>query len=279
MGLGDLQATPVQSVYPGVEIHATMAASILQNMFLYRPGWADGAELATLILFGVVLSLLFPFLGPLWATVVSLLSLTTLIVSTNWLWKSDGLVLPIVLTFLLISGLTLFNIAYGFFSEQRRRSELKQAFSEYVPAAHIDKLLSSRGMAAFEGEKRDMTVLFMDIRNFTTISEKLSIVDLKRLLNFFFTEMTGIIFKHGGTIDKYVGDMVMSFWGAPLTDQQNAQHGVESALEMLSTTFSLKSTLLDMELPAVNVGIGLNSGPIECGRYGFQISTFLYGNR
>lgn len=268
VGLGDLQATPIQSVYPGVEIHADVAASILQKFFLYRPAWAAGAELATLLLFGIILSLVFPFMGPLWIAIISLLSLSTLISLSTWLWRVDGLVLPLVLSCVLIITLTLFNTAYGFFTENKRRDELKRAFSEYVPAAHIDQIINTKNIAGFEGEKRDMTALFMDIRSFTTISEKLSITEIKQMLNFFFTEMTGVLFKHDGTIDKYVGDMVMAFWGAPLQDQHHAQHGVAAALEMKSTMYAIRPKLREMNLPEISVGIGLNSGPMNVGDMG-----------
>lgn len=268
VGLGDLQATPMQGVYPGVEIHADVAASILQKFFLYRPPWTAGAELATLLFFGILLSFLFPFIGPYWMAISSFLSISFLIAITTWFWRTDGMVLPLVLPCILIIGIIIFNTAYGFFTETKRRSELKRAFSEYVPAAYVDQIMSARNVAGFEGEKREMTALFMDIRSFTTISEKLSITDIKRMLNFFFTEMTGVIFNNSGTIDKYVGDMVMAFWGAPLQDQQHAQHGVAAALEMQATMYRIRPTLREMNLPEISVGIGLNSGPMNVGDMG-----------
>lgn len=280
VGLGDLVATSINSVYPGVEIHANVAASILQKTFLYRPAWADGAQLATIIFFGVLLSLIFPFLGPFWSMLISIISLAILVLSTSWFWRMQGLVVPLVLPSILIIVLSLFNLAYGFFTETKRRSELKQAFSEYVPSAHIDQIIKNKDVMTFEGEKRDMTVLFMDIRNFTSISEKLTIVELKQLLNYFFTEMTGVIFKNNGTIDKYVGDMVMAFWGAPLPDLMHAQHAVESGMEMIKTLQKIRAKLPEMNLPDVNVGIGLNSGLMNVGDMGskFRRSYTVLGD-
>ncbi len=268
VGLGDLQATPIQSVYPGVEIHADVAASILQKYFLYRPSWAAGVELATLLLFGILLSILYPYIGPVWMGLCSILSLSLIVSVTSYFWRYDGLVLPIVLSCSLIIGLALFNLTYGFFTENKRRSELKKAFAEYVPPDYVEQIINAKNIAGFEGEKREMTALFMDIRSFTSISEKLSISDIKRMLNFFFTEMTGVLFKHNGTIDKYVGDMVMAFWGAPLPDQQHAQHGVESAMEMRATMYSIRPTLREMDLPEISVGIGLNTGDMNVGDMG-----------
>lgn len=270
VGLGDLQATPIQSVYPGVEIHADVAASILQKSFLYRPAWSAGAELTVLLLFGIILSILYPYIGPVWMGICSILTLTLIISLSAYFWRYDGLVLPIVLSCILIIVLALFNLTYGFFTENKRRSELKKAFSEYVPPEYVEQIIDATNIAGFEGEKREMTALFMDIRSFTSISEKLSISDIKKMLNFLFTEMTGVIFKHHGTIDKYVGDMVMAFWGAPLPDQNHAQHGVESALEMRETMYKIRPKLVDMNLPEINVGIGLNTGDMNVGDMGSE---------
>jgi adenylate cyclase len=113
-----------------------------------------------------------------------------------------------------------------------------------------------------------MSVLFMDIRDFTMISEKLGIADLKKLLNFFLTEMTSVIFKHGGTIDKYVGDMIMAFWGAPLSDRDHARHAILAGLDMLNTTYQLQEKLTAMNLPNIRVGIGVNTGMMDVGDMG-----------
>src|SRR3990167_3765071 len=121
---------------------------------------------------------------------------------------------------------------YGYLFETRKRVELKQMFGQYVPEKHIDEMLRSGSSFALHGEDRDMSVLFADIRNFTTISEGLTATELVDMLNTFFTPMTELIFKNQGTIDKYVGDLIMAFWGAPLKDENHAEHAIQSALEM-----------------------------------------------
>jgi len=121
---------------------------------------------------------------------------------------------------------------------------------------------------SFEGESKELTVLFSDIRSFTTISEGLNATQLKKLLNDFFTPITGIIFDHSGTIDKYVGDMVMAFWGAPIDDDKHRSHAVLAALEMLDKVEALKPEFREQGFPEVNVGIGINTGVMNVGDMG-----------
>ena len=129
------------------------------------------------------------------------------------LWADYQLDFSLVLTLLLILRVTATNLIYGFLSESQTRKVIKRMFDQYVPPAHIDSMLADPDNYTFEGESRELTVLFSDIRSFTTISEALTASELKTLLNDFFTPITEIIFENNGTIDKYVGDMVMAFWG------------------------------------------------------------------
>lgn len=129
------------------------------------------------------------------------------------LWADYQLDFSLVLTLLLILLVTATNLIYGFLSESQTRKVIKGMFDQYVPPAHIDSMLAGPDNCTFEGESRELTVLFSDIRSFTTISEALKASELKTLLNDFFAPITEIIFENNGTIDKYVGDMVMAFWG------------------------------------------------------------------
>ncbi len=146
----------------------------------------------------------------------------------------------LVLLLMLVFVVTAINIIYGFLSESQSRKVIKGMFDQYVPPAHIDSMLKNPDAYSFEGESKEMKVLFSDIRSFTTISEGLSATQLKKLLNDFFTPIIGIIFEYQGTIDKYVGDMVMAFWGAPLDDPNHRYHAVKAALEMLEKVEELK---------------------------------------
>lgn len=269
-GLFDWRATPVSPVYPGVEVHATILAGIMEQSFPYRPVWARGADFAYILACGIMLAALLPFLSPL-----ALLAITTGFISitlyiNTWLWQSYGYAMSMTVPVLSILLLATFNLAYGFLIEMRRKNELKEMFGQYIPPALVDEISRNHGNLGFDGESREMTVLFADIRSFTTISESLSATELKNMLNLFFTPMTEIIFQHRGTIDKYVGDMIMAFWGAPLADKQHARHAIEASLQMLQRVKQLKKEFTAHGLPEINIGIGLNSGTMNVGNMGSE---------
>ncbi len=267
-GLSDLRATAVQGVFPGVEIQATIADGILGNSFPYKPAWAHGVEIISTLILGLILVFLLPSFGPRILSILIFLIPAILMLATSLLWEKTGLILSTLIPILLSIVLTLTNMVYGYLSEMFHREQLKTMFGQYVPAKHIDEMLKSPGDYALYGEDREMTVLFADIRNFTTVSEHLSASQLKEMLNQFFTPMTEIIFKHHGTIDKYVGDLIMAFWGAPLEDKDHTQHALEAALEMQKKIKKLKLIFEKSGWPELNVGIGINSGIMSVGDMG-----------
>jgi len=182
-------------------------------VFPYRPDWESGALFFIIMVLGIAMSMSFPFMN---AAVLAGAAFT-LLVGSVWfnfqLWANYKLDFSLVLLLLVIIMVTSVNLIYGFLAESQTRKTIKGMFDQYVPPAHIDSMLNDPDNCTFEGESNELTVLFSDIRSFTTISEALSASELKTLLNDFFTPITEIIFKHNGTIDKYVGDMVMAFWG------------------------------------------------------------------
>jgi adenylate cyclase len=271
-GLGDLPATSVESVFPGVEIQATIADGILSNNFSYKPAWAEGVEIFLTLVLGILFSLLFPYFGPRLLSLMIILVPAFLIFFNNVLWEKTGLIISIFIPILLTLFLAIINMIYGYLFETRRRESLKEMFGQYVPEEHIDEMLSAAGSNyGLYGEDREMTVLFADIRNFTTISESLTATQLKEMLNDFFTPMTEIIFKHKGTIDKYVGDMIMAFWGAPMKDKRHSQHAMLAALDMQKKLTNMQPLLAARGWPTIQIGIGLNSGIMSVGDMG---STF-----
>lgn len=269
-GLGDIKATAIESTFPGVEIQATIADGILTDNFSYRPPWALGAEVSLTLILGIIIAWLFPYMGPRLLSIMIILIPVALIYANNWLWVKSGLIISIFIPIMLTIVLAIENIIYGYLFETRRREHLKEMFGQYVPAKHIDEMLTSSGSSVFGmyGDDREMTVLFADVRNFTMISENLSATQLKELLNGLFTPMTEIIFKHRGTIDKYVGDLIMAFWGAPLKDKRHAQHAISAALEMQQKLKELRPTLSNGSGHEIHIGIGLNSGIMSVGDMG-----------
>jgi adenylate cyclase len=269
-GLNDLHATPIFNSYPGVEIHANIIAGLLDSHFPVQPLWADRANFYTLLALSLLLVLLLPLLSPVRLVLVTLSIAAMLILVNLWLWTAYGYALNIATPLILVLLLAVMNTVYGFASESQERSQLKGMFGQYVPQELVEAMSRNPQNFGFDGDSREMSVLFADIRNFTTISETLSANDLKRLLNEFFTAMTEIIFRQQGTIDKYVGDMLMAFWGAPLANPRHPGQAIEAALDMLSTIEQLNPRLKIMGLPEISIGIGVNSGTMNVGNMGSE---------
>lgn len=267
-GQGDLKATAIQSIYPGVEIQATVADGILTDNFSYKPAWAIGAEISLTILLGLLCIFTFPYLGPRSLSILILLIPNIFIFSNSWLWEKTGLIISIFVPMSLCVLLAVFNMIYGYLFETRKREKLKDMFGQYVPTGHIDEMLESTKELALSGETREMTVLFADIRNFTTLSEPLSASQLKEMLNEFFTPMTEIIFKYRGTIDKYIGDMIMAFWGAPLKDKHHARHAIITCLEMQQVVDKINIIFAEKGWDKIAIGIGINTGLMNVGDMG-----------
>ena len=217
---------------------------------------------------GVILSAVLPVLGPALLAVAAVVLVGVAVWSNFALWSLYRMDLSLTLILLLILALVVINTAYGFLSERLTRKTIKGMFDQYVPPAHIDAMLQNPEAYSFSGESREMTVLFADIRDFTSVSEALTATELKQLLNEFFTPVTGIIFEHNGTVDKYVGDMIMAFWGAPLEDRNHRANAVSAALRILAEVERLRVEFPLRGFPAINIGIGVNTGMMNVGDMG-----------
>ena len=270
VGLVDIRSTPVSSVYPGVEVHASVLAGIIDGQFPFKPPWADGVDIVLTFGLGLLLSLVLPFSGVLLYVLASAVAAGIAVWVNLWLWIDQAFVTSLIGPLLAVVAVTSFNLVYGFFTETLAKRQLKSMFGQYVPPELVEEMSRNPEGITDDGERRELTVLFCDIRSFTTISEQLTASQLKDLLNRFFTPMTEIIFDHRGTIDKYVGDMIMAFWGAPLADPDHARNAIDTALMMLARTEELKPELARLGYPEVNIGIGLNTGPMNVGNMGSQ---------
>ncbi|MDB2449008.1 adenylate/guanylate cyclase domain-containing protein, partial [bacterium] len=268
VGLSDLRSTPVGTQFPGVEVHANLLNGLLAGSFPYTPDYGHTMTAFLLIILGVVFSLISSRLGPLALATATVLLLTVLVAINLSLWVTQHMALPLASSVLLTVALGTLHLLEGFLSERRHKQQVTNVFGQYVPKAHIERMLANPDAYGFEGDNREMTVLFSDVRSFTTISEKLSATQLKDLLNRYFTPITEVIFNHQGTIDKYVGDMVMAFWGAPLEDPHHPRHALEAAVALIATTEALNPELQQLGYPKIEVGIGLNTGPMNVGDMG-----------
>ncbi len=278
-GLMDLRSTPVGPVYPGVEIHANLLAGMLDNAIMQKPGYTLGAEVALLLLMGVVLAIALPLLSPLKGSLVSLAALAIAAGLNLAVWQG-GQILPIAAILLLIVALFVLNMSYGFFVEARAKRQITGLFGQYVPPELVDEMSENPENFTMEGESREMTVLFSDVRGFTTISEGLDPKELSKLMNDYMTPMTRIIHHQRGTIDKYIGDAIMAFWGAPLRDPDHARHAVLAALEMQAVLARLRPQFIARGWPEIRIGVGVNSGVMSVGNMGseFRMAYTVMGD-
>ncbi|WP_051207960.1 CHASE2 domain-containing protein [Saccharospirillum impatiens] len=268
VGLADLRTTPVGTQFPGVEIHATLLNALLAGDFPYTPDVAHSLTALILLILGIIYSTISSRVGPMGLVFATLVLLAVMIGVNFYFWQYQKVALPLASSLLLTISLGGLHLLQGFLGERRTKQHISSVFGQYVPQAHIDHMLAHPNEYGFAGENREMTVLFSDIRSFTTISESLDATELKDLLNRYFTPITESIFNHQGTIDKYVGDMVMAFWGAPLKDPLHARHALEAAMDMIDTLAVLNPELNDLGYPSIDVGIGLNTGPMNVGDMG-----------
>ncbi len=269
IGLADLRPTPVQASFPGVEIQANILHGILHpESIAYIPDWTAGATIVWLVILGLLMTIIYPLLQPM-SLVITGTALLLLSFSFNyWLWAYQHINLPVVMSLLLIMAVSSTYVVHFLLTENKDKKRIHSMFGQYVPLDHINKLIDNPEESSTDGEKREMTVLFSDIRNFTAISEPLSTHELKSFLNLYLTPITKIIFDNQGTIDKYVGDMVMAFWGAPLHHPQHAQQSVIAALEMQQTIINMQGEFQQMKLPEVAAGIGIHTGEMNVGDMG-----------
>ena len=279
-GLLDLRATPVHHVFPGVEVHASLLAGILEQRLHHRPAYTTGAEFLKLLAIAGLMLLLIGRLPVLWmmgATALLVAGVTAL----NLLAWQTYWVLPLAPALTLVFGLFLMDSAWGYFVESRRKQAIKRVFGHYVPPELVEEMSEDASQSfAMEGESREMTVLFSDVCGFTTISEKLPAREVRQLINDFLTPMTGVIHEHRGTIDKYIGDAIMAFWGAPLRDPAHASHAVDAALGMYAQLPALNQAFRERGWPELDIGIGLSTGEMTVGNMGsaFRMAYTVMGD-
>lgn len=278
-GLLDLRSTPVQNVFPGVEVHANIISGILDGTVNHKPAWTTGYEFVLLILLAISMALLLPMVSPLIAAAGTIGIALLTIAGTVFAWNSH-LILPLASPLSLIGLIFILHMTYGFFIESRGKRQLAHLFGHYIPPELVDEMSESPTDFSLDGENREMTVLFSDVRGFTTISEGMDPKQLTQLMNALLTPLTRVIHKNRGTIDKYMGDAIMSFWGAPLKDSEHARHALYAALEMMDELKIMQAEFKARGWPEVNMGIGLNTGNMSVGNMGseFRMAYTVLGD-
>lgn len=279
-GLLDLRTTPLEAAYPGVEIHANIIQGILDGRILHAPGYTKGYEFILISFIGILLTFTLPILSALYSTLIIIVSITILIVTNFYAWNSAQLVLPIAAPVLLVILLFALQMTYGFFVESRNKRQLAHLFGQYVPPELVEEMSEKMEEINLDGEMREMSVLFSDVRGFTTISESLEPKELTSYINAFLTPITKVIHDNRGTIDKYMGDAVMAFWGAPLTDDQHALHALNAALGIVEHMKILRKEFSKKQWPEIYVGVGVNTGIMNVGNKGseFRVDYTILGD-
>jgi len=279
-GLYDLRNTPVQKVYPGVEVHANVISGILDDRFLNRPSYMRGAELVAGAVLAAILAVALPLLGAVGGAVLGAVVLAAAVAVNLYLWAAHGLVASIAPAVLMILTLFLFNVAYGFITESRSRRALARRFGQYVPPELVTEMSANPQQYSMKGDRREMTVLFSDVRGFSHLAENMDPEQLSALMNELLTALTRVIHDQRGTIDKYMGDAVMAFWGAPLTDPRHAASAVAAALCMVDAVTQVTRDFEARGWPGIRMGIGINTGPMNVGDMGseFRMAYTVLGD-
>ena len=271
-GLYDLRSTPVGSVFPGVEIHANLVSGMLGGTIKEKPAFMAYFELVLLLAGGVTLAILIPLLSALWATAATAAGIALIALFNLAVWTRGDMALPLAASVAMTALLYVMNMAYGYFVESRSKRQFTELFGQYVPPELVDRMAADPAKYDMEPKSAELTILFADVRGFTGISEALKPDELREYINEYLTDMSTIIrSRYRGTLDKYIGDAVMAFWGAPVEDPQHARNAVLAALDMQKDCEVLNAKFAARGWPALKIGIGINTGTARVGDMGSRV--------
>ncbi len=267
-GTYDIHVSPYGALFPGVEVHANIIENILQSDFLIRPEWLRILDIAMILVAGLILGVVSRFLKAygfaifLTTSILGYISVDYYLFTSKGLWVSS--IYPVFTQIFVYSGITLYQYAF----ESREKRFIKGAFSQYLAPEVVDQLVANPELLELGGERRVMTAFFSDVVGFSTISEKLTPEELVDLLNHFLTEMTDILMKHGGTVDKFEGDAIIAFFGAPIPFEDHARRACLASLEMQKRLGELRAEWRKEGKHELFMRIGMNTGPMVVGNMG-----------
>ncbi|MEE8633323.1 MAG: adenylate/guanylate cyclase domain-containing protein [Methyloceanibacter sp.] len=275
-GLLDLRATPLEASVPGVELHAQAVEQILQGNFLMRPDFATPAELLYILILGLLIAVLIYRAGAMGSALLGTVAVGGVIAISWYAFKNFGWLVDPVYPTIALSAIYLTGSSFMFFRTERERNRVRNAFSHYMAPALVKRLAEDPSQLKLGGETRDMTLLFADVRGFTTISEGLTAEELVRFLNTLFTPLSNVILEQQGTIDKFMGDALMAFWNAPLDDEGHSSNACIAALrimdemKILNEQWRREAEAKDVPFREVKIGIGVNTGVCSVGNLGSE---------
>ncbi len=272
-GLGDLRSTPNQPVIAGVEIHAQAIEQIITGDFLVRSPWSNEIEIGALFVMGVLMIWLLPRVGPVGCAALGGLVVGLAGLGAVFSYRDYGLLFDPVYPGVGALGVYVTGLLLSYQRSDVERKRVREAFGHYLAPELVERLAADASQLKLGGEIRDISLLFCDVRDFTSIAETMDAEEVTALLNRFLTPMTEAVLRHEGTIDKYIGDSVMAFWNAPLDDPQHARHAFDAALDMRGRLAELNAQLMaqhggDSGFQPIRIGIGLNTGPCCVGNLG-----------
>ncbi len=268
VGIYDLRVTPFSGIHPGVEIQATVMDNLVSGRFMRTPAFARALSLILILALGIIMGLTLPRLSAAWSLGFALALAATFTAGNYLLFSRWGRQLDLFYPLLQIGVVYLGLTVHSFLREEQERARTRRTFEAYVAPAVVQEILKHPDNLRLGGERRELTILFSDIRGFTSLSEHLSPEDLVKVLHDFLNPMSNIIIQHGGTIDKYIGDAIMALFGAPLDLPDHVPLACRTALDMVSTLSELGRQWAAEGRPQIRVGVGINSGMAAVGNMG-----------
>ena len=268
VGIYDLRVTPFSPVFPGVEKHANVISNILQKRFLRRPNWMALIDLASILILGVGLALLTAQVRPVTGAALIIVGVGSYFLLSHLLFARGGIWLRVLYPMTSMTatyvGITLLRLL----TEERERRFIKSAFQHYVSQEVVEEIVKDPEKLKFGGERKVLSVLFSDIRDFTSFAEGHDPEEVANMLHEHLTAMVDIIFKHDGTVDKFMGDAVMAIFGAPIYQGDHALRACLAALDMIEETERLSARWAQEGRMGFKIGIGINSGEMLVGNLG-----------
>lgn len=268
IGINDMRANPFDAAFDGVEQHAAAVDNIVSGTFMRRTESIYQTELLMVLAIGLLFSPLLVFGKAAFSGIAAVLFLVGYYFFDKFFWFGRGEWVYMGMPFIEIGSLFTFMTLYKYMTEEREKKKVKGAFGHYLSPEVMNQVLDDPSALKLGGEKKELTVFFSDVRSFTTISESLTPEKLGELMNEYFTPMAELILKSGGVLDKYIGDAIMAFWGAPLKIENQADIACQASLEMLIALDRLRVDLPQKGFPTIDIGIGLNTGTMSVGNFG-----------
>lgn len=273
-GLLDLRATPFESIYPGVEVHANVIDNIIKGDFIYKASWIDGANITLIFFLSIITVLMITYTAFWFKHISTIFLLCGFGVFSYYVLFTHGIVLNIFFPLATIIFAAVITTLFDYFYEIKQEEAIKKKFASKVSKEVMDNLLKNIDSNEFQAMEKEVTVFFSDVRGFTNISEQMN--DAKKLisyLNQYMEPMSNIITKHEGTIDKYIGDAIMAYWNAPAEVKNHADKAVSASLYQIKELEPLNKKLQEENKPLIDIGIGLNTGLAIVGEMGSSLRS------